>query len=425
MSTALDRIAQIARESPKCQFTSLAHLLTPEFLMESWVQVNRRGASGIDGERPSDFERNLQERCESLVDRLKRNAYQAPPVKRVNIPKGDGKTRPLGIPTSEDRLLQRAVMRILEAIYEQDFLDCSHGFRPKRSPHTALHELRNQCMAGRVRAVFETDIQGFFNHLSHKWLMKMLQVRIGDTVILRLIGKWLKAGALIDGIVTQTNEGTPQGGPISPLLANIYLHYVLDLWFQKKMVPFFKGKAYLTRFADDFVAAFEHRREAEFFAIAVKERLRDFGLELAEEKTGLHPFGRMPTLFKEETGSFDFLGFSHHSRTNREGKYVVVRIPTVKSRRKFLEKTKSWLTTFRHANRKEQREALTSRLLGFYRYFGLRHCLRQLSKIRFEVMGQWQKALSKQGQRSKAGWQHLLQQPWFKLPFPKLYQPLV
>lgn len=280
-------------------------------------------------------------------------------------------------------------------------------------------------MAGRVRAVFETDIQGFFNHLSHKWLMKMLQVRIGDTVILRLIGKWLKAGALIDGIVTQTNEGTPQGGPISPLLANIYLHYVLDLWFQKKMVPFFKGKAYLTRFADDFVAAFEHRREAEFFAIAVKERLRDFGLELAEEKTGLHPFGRMPTLFKEETGSFDFLGFSHHSRTNREGKYVVVRIPTVKSRRKFLEKTKSWLTTFRHANRKEQREALTSRLLGFYRYFGLRHCLRQLSKIRFEVMGQWQKALSKQGQRSKAGWQHLLQQPWFKLPFPKLYQPLV
>jgi len=393
--------------------------------MESWSQVNRRGASGIDGESPADFERNLKERCESLVDRLKRNAYQAPPVKRVNIPKGDGKTRPLGIPTSEDRLLQRAVMRILEAIYEQDFLDCSHGFRPKRSPHTALRELRNQFIEGRVRAVFETDIRGFFNHLSHKWLMKMLQVRIGDTVILRLIGKWLKAGALIDGIVTQTNEGTPQGGPISPLLANIYLHYALDLWFQKKMVPFFKRKAYLTRFADDFVATFEQQREAEFFAIAVKERLRDFGLELAEEKTGLHRFGRMPTLFNEETGSFDFLGFSHHSEKDRAGKYTVVRIPTAKSCRKFLEKTKSWLLKFRHANRKEQRLALTSRLTGFYRYFGLHHCTPKMSKVQREVFRQWRQAIKRQGQRAKAGWQHLMQQRWFVLPRACVCQPLV
>lgn len=310
MSTELDRIAEIAKANPKLRFTSLVHLITPEFLMETWGMMNKRGASGVDGETGEAFGRNLEERCRQLVETLKRGAYRAPPVRRVNIPKGRGKTRPLGIPTVEDRLLQRAVARILEAVYEQDFLDCSYGFRPGRNPHGAIKVLRDQCMAGRVTQIFETDIRGFFNNICQKWLMKMLKLRIGDAAILRLVGKWLRAGVLIDGLVTRSDKGTPQGGPASPLLANIYLHYALDLWFEKRIKPFCKGKAYLTRFADDFVAGFEYSGEADFFAIACKVRLEKFGLELAEEKTGLHAFGRVPTLYNRPTGNFDFLALA-------------------------------------------------------------------------------------------------------------------
>lgn len=251
MSTELSRIADKARKEPKLRFTALAHLITPEFLVETWRLMNRRGASGIDGETTKEFERDLEERCRDIVTRLKANRYQAPPVRRVEIPKGEGKTRPLGIPTVEDRLVQRAVARILEAIYEADFRPCSFGFRPGRSPHLALRVLRSQLIAGKVRHVFETDIRGYFNHINHKWLTKMLALRVGDPVILRLIGKWLRAGAMIGGVVVRTEEGTPQGGPISPLLANVYLHYVLDLWFERRFRQTCQGETYLTRFADD------------------------------------------------------------------------------------------------------------------------------------------------------------------------------
>jgi len=266
MTTKLDRIVEKARTDRSCRFTSLGHLLTVDFLMETWKQMNRKGTSGVDGESTEDFERNLMERCEDIVARLWRRQYQAPPVRRVEIPKGGGKTRPLGIPTVEDRLVQRAVARILEAIYEPEFLPCSYGFRPNKSPHLALRELRNHLMGGKVNWVFETDIRGFFNHLSHKWLMKMIRLKVGDPVILRLIGKWLRAGALIDGIVVRTGEGTPQGGPVSPVLANIYLHYVIDLWFDKRVKRGCKGTAHLVRFADDFVAGFQYQNEAKLFS---------------------------------------------------------------------------------------------------------------------------------------------------------------
>lgn len=421
MSTQLDRIAEIAKANRKLRFTSLIHLITPEFLMETWGLMNKRGAAGVDGETGDVFGQNLEERCTNLVTRLKRGAYKAPPVRRVNIPKGEGKTRPLGIPTVEDRLLQRAVTRILEAIYEQDFLDCSYGFRPGRSPHGAIKVLRDHCMAGRVTQVFETDIRGFFNNICQKWLMRMLKLRIGDSSILRLIGKWLRAGVLVDGLVTRSEKGTPQGGPASPLLANIYLHYALDLWFEKRIKPFCEGKAYLTRFADDFVASFEYKGEAEFFQVVCRSRLGHFGLELADEKTGLHAFGRMPTTWGRPTGHFDFLGFSHRSRMNSKGQYLVVRIPTAKSCRKFLEGTKAWLKRFRHATRKEQREALTSKLLGFYRYFGLPHCVHRLNTIRFHVLNQWRRALLRQSQRSKATWVNLNRCSWFDLPKARVY----
>jgi group II intron reverse transcriptase/maturase len=260
MSTQLERIAQKARADRKLRFTALAHHLTPEFLQETWRLMNRRGASGIDGETAREFERDLDRRTEELVARLKAGQYQAPPVRRVEIPKpGTDQRRPLGIPTVEDRLLQRAVARILEAIYEADFLDVSYGYRPGRSPHKALGKLRDHILQGRVNYVLKADICGYFDHLNHAWLMRMLRLRIGDPIILRLIGKWLRAGAMVNGVVVQTVEGVPQGGPISPVLANIYLHYVLDLWFERVFARECNGKACLVRFADDYVTCFQYR----------------------------------------------------------------------------------------------------------------------------------------------------------------------
>ena len=278
MSTQLDQIAGKARSAPKLRFTSLAHLLTPAFLTETWGQLNRRGTSGVDGETTKEFEQDLDTRVHDLCERLKRGAYRAPPVRRVEIPKGPGKagTRPLGIPTVEDRLLQRAVARILEAVFEADFLECSYGFRPGRSPHDALRALRGTIVTKKVGYLYEADIRGYFNHIQHEWLQKMVAHRIGDPVILRLIGKWLKAGFMEGGVVTRTEEGSPQGGPISPILANIYLHYVLDLWFEKKVKGACRGEVYLTRFADDFVVNFQYRSDADRFALSLADRFGKF-----------------------------------------------------------------------------------------------------------------------------------------------------
>ena len=288
MSTQLDQIVGKAKSDSKCRFTSLAHLITQGFLKENWKQMNRRGASGVDGETTKEFERDLDRRVQYLGERLRQGTYRAPPVRRVDIPKGLGKegTRPLGIPTVEDRLLQRAVARILQAVLEADFLDCSYGFRPGRNPHGALRALRGIVVTKKVGHLFEADIRGYFNHIQHDWLLKMVAHRIGDPVILRLIGKWLNAGFMAGGLVTRTEEGSPQGGPISPILANVYLHYVLDLWFEKVVKPRCKGEVYLTRFADDFVVNFQYQRDAERLQKNLTNRFTKFGLELAEERRG-------------------------------------------------------------------------------------------------------------------------------------------
>ncbi|MFC4548671.1 group II intron reverse transcriptase/maturase, partial [Paenactinomyces guangxiensis] len=277
MSTKLNRIAKKAQQDRKIRFTSLTHLITPAFLQETWRMLNRKAASGIDGETAKKFEEQIVERTQDIWKRLKRNQYKAPPVRRVDIPKGDGKTRPLGIPTVEDRLVQRAVARILEAIFEQDFLSFSYGFRPGRNPHQALKELRTCIVTRKVRHVSEADIRGYFNHINHDWMMKMVKHRVADPVILRLIGKWLRAGVMENGVVRRNDEGSPQGGPISPILANIYLHFVLDLWFEKRCKKWFQGEAYLIRFADDFVVCFEYKRDAEGFQLLLEERMKKFG----------------------------------------------------------------------------------------------------------------------------------------------------
>jgi len=423
MSTQLDQIATKARSDRKVRFTSLAHLLTPEFLRETWKQMNRRGASGIDGETTKEFEQDLNTRVQELCERLKQGAYRAPPVRRVEIPKGPGKvgTRPLGIPTVEDRLLQRAVARILEAVFEADFLECSYGFRPRRNPHDALRALRRIIVTKKVGHLFEADIRGYFNHIQHEWLQKMVAHRIADPLILRLVGKWLHAGYMLEGVVIRTEEGSPQGGPISPILANIYLHFVLDLWFEKKIKPKCRGEAYLTRFADDFVGNFQYGRDAERFQQDLTDRFGKFGLELAEEKTRVMRFGRFVRSDLAKTGAkpdtFDFLGFKHVCGTDRDGKFALIRVPCEKSRRKFLAKTKEWLKRHMHWKRQDQQRQLTMMLRGFYQYFGLYHCKPKLDGIRREVERQWARTLRRRSQRHRLYWCYLKSQPWFVLPY--------
>ncbi len=417
MSTELSRIAEKAKTCPTLRFTSLAHLLTPEFLKETWKQMNRQGASGVDGETIKDYGRDLDGRIGDLYERLKAGRYKAPPVRRVNIPKGNGKTRPLGIPTVEDRLVQRAVARILEAIYEADFLDVSYGFRPGRNPHQALRRLRECIMAEKVGYVFEADIRGYFNHINHYWLMRMLRARIRDTRILRLIEKWLRAGAMENGVVRVTGEGTPQGGPISPILANVYLHYVLDRWFELRCKKQFHGKASLIRFADDYVVCFQYKQDAERFHQELVGRMAEYELELAEEKTRLMRFGRFA---EKEAETFDFLGFTHVCGRDRNGKFAVIRIPGTKAIRKFRDRVKQWLKAHMHWRPSDQQKHLSLMLRGFYQYFGLYHCTPKLRHVQLEVQRQWARSLRGRSQRSRLTWNVLNSRPWFQLPYPQV-----
>lgn len=422
MSTKLDQIAKKARLDRKVRFTSLAHLLTPEFLKETWKTINRKGASGIDGESIKQFEQELEQRVQEICERLKAGAYQAPPVRRVEIPKGPGKTgtRPLGIPTVSDRLLQKAVARILEAIMEADFCNVSYGYRPGRNPHHALSALREQIVTKKVSHIYEADIRGYFNHVSHSWLQKMVRQRIADPVILGLIGKWLRAGAMKDGVVIRSEEGTPQGGPISCMLANIYLHFALDLWFERKFKPQCRGEAYLVRFVDDFVVSFQYLSDAENFQKKLRERFAKFNLELAEEKTRLLLFGRFAAERRGQYGqrpdTFEFLGFKHVCGKDRGGRFAVIRIPSVKSCRKFLDRTREWLRRHMHWPRRAQQRRLSQMLLGFYQYFRLHHCQKKLDWIRREVQQQWRRTLRQQSQRHRLHWNYLSTREWFKLP---------
>lgn len=429
VNTKLARIAEKARTDRKLRFTSLVHLITPEFLIETWKQMNHRGASGVDGETTKEFESELEIRVEQLHARLKAKQYRPPPVRRVEIPKGGGKTRPLGIPTVEDRLLQRAVARILSTIYEQDFLENSYGFRPGRNAHQALCALRSHIVAGKVRHVYEADIRGYFNHINHKWLRKMVAHRIADPAILGLVGKWLRAGVMQDGVVVRADEGSPQGGPISPILANIYLHHVLDLWFEKKFKTWCQGEAYLTRFADDFVACFQYKRDAERLDRLLQGRMKKFSLELAPEKTRMLLFGRFARERKAEYGqkpeTFEFLGLKHVCGTDVNGKVAIVRIPSAKSCRKFLDRTHEWLKRHMHWKRRDQQRQLASMLRGFYQYFALHHCLPKLFCIYNEVRRQWRRALRRRSQRHHMYWSYLTSRSWFELPEPELLHPKV
>lgn len=429
MSTKLDRIATKARSERKLRFTSLGHLLTPEFLKETWKQMNRKAASGVDGETAKEFEKELDKRVEDLCAKVREGQYVAPPVRRVYIPKpGKTELRPLGIPTTEDRLLQRAVARILDAVFEADFLECSYGYRRGLGPHKALQALRSAVVTKKVNYVYEADIRGYFNHINHNWLRQMVAHRIADPVILRLIGKWLNAGVMENGVVVQTEEGSPQGGPISPILANVYLHYVLDVWFEWQVKKQFQGEANLIRFVDDFVVCFQNKEDAEYFHRELGMRLKKFNLELAPEKTRILQFGRFAeskTKYGERPETFTFLGFKHVCGRGRKGEFALVRIPSVKSCRKFLGQTHAWLKGHMHWQRRAQQKQLEIRLQGFYRYFALHHCKRKLSWVRKEVQMQWIRTLRQQSQRHRLYWSYLNSRTWFELPYAETLYPAV
>ena len=370
-------------------FTSLAHHIDLVWLFEAFQRTRQDGATGVDGQTAEDYLKDLPANLQSLVDRAKSGTYRAPPVRRVHIPKGTGpETRPLGIPTFEDKVLQRAVVMVLEAVYEQDFLDCSYGFRPGRSAHQALDALWRQTMGMDGGWIVEVDIRKFFDTLDHAHLREFLRLRIRDGVLLRLIGKWLNAGVLEEGSVTFPEAGTPQGGVVSPLLANVYLHYVLDVWFEHQVKSCLKGRAFLIRYADDFVMGFTSEADARRVLEVLPKRFGKYGLALHPDKTRLVPFARpAPELPRgasaeaKRPGTFDLLGFTHFWGRSRQGTWVVKRKTAQGRLSRALKTIAHWCRLNRHQPIAVQHQALSRKLHG---HFGvLRHHGQQPGVVAF------------------------------------------
>ncbi|MBV8269379.1 MAG: group II intron reverse transcriptase/maturase [Planctomycetaceae bacterium] len=427
ISTRRQRIAELARQSPQAAFTTLAHHIDIDWMVEAFRRTRKDGAVGVDGQTAKDYAVDLEGNLRSLLDRAKSGRYQAPPVRRVHIPKGTGsETRPIGIPTFEDKILQRAVAMVLESVYEQDFLDCSYGFRPGRSAHQALDALWHRLMEVRGGWVLEIDIRKFFDALDHRHLRAILRRRVRDGVLLRLIGKWLKAGVLEEGRVTHPEAGSPQGGVISPILANAYLHEVLDTWFEQTVKPRLKGQASLIRYADDAVLVFERAGDARRVLDVLPKRFGKYGLTLHPEKTRLVPFqglrpGAPPGSRDERPGTFDFLGFTHYWGRTLKGNWAVKR-RTAKSRfNRSLKSVAEWCREYRHRPIKEQWVALTGKLRGHYAYYGIPGNMPSLNSFRHHVTRTWHKWLCRRSDEGRIPWERFgeLEQR-FPLPPAKL-----
>lgn len=402
MSTFLQGIAKKAREQPQHRFGNLYELLNEDFLQECWHDIRQDAAYGVDRVSAQEYERNLEANIHDLVERLKQKRYRAKLVRRHYNPKGEGKMRPLGIPAVEDKLLQLAVTRILQAIYEQDFLRCSYGYRPRVGALDAVDGLTIKLQFGRYNFVVEADIQAFFDNLSHDWLIQMLKERIEDGALLRLIRKWLKAGVLdTNGQVLHPVTGTPQGGIISPILANVYLHYALDLWFQKVIKPRSRGEACLIRYADDFVCAFQYQADADRFYQELGQRLGKFGLAVSAEKTRIIPFSQQGTLGKT---SFDFLGFEFRWGTDRQGKPHLKRRTARMKLRNSLARFTEWCKVKCRYKLKDLFRELNAKLRGYYNYYGVHGNFASLSQFfnaALRILFKW---LNRRSQRRSYNW---------------------
>ncbi len=413
VSTKLLRIAKLAREAPEMVLTTLAHHIDVEFLHEAYRRTRKDGAVGVDGQTAREYGKNLEANLQSLLNRFKSGTYRAPPVRRVHIPKGDGsKTRPIGVPTFEDKVLQRAVSMILGAIYEEDFLDCSFGFRPGWSAHAALADLRRNLMEMGGGWVLEVDIKGFFDALDHGHLRAFLDQRVRDGVLRRMIDKWLRAGVMEDGALTHPETGSPQGGVVSPILANVYLHEVLDRWFEETVKPRLQGRACLVRYADDFVIVFASESDARRVYDVLPKRFGKYGLTLHPGKTQLMSFHR-PRLSRHgaegdrspRPGSFELLGFCHYWARSRRGFWVINRKTAPSRFTRALRRVDEWCRRHRHRSIKEQRDALAKKLQGHCGYYGITGNSQTLVRFRNELGRRWHRWLNRRSQRSRMTWE--------------------
>jgi group II intron reverse transcriptase/maturase len=397
-------------------FTSLAHLIDILWLHEAYNRTRKDGAAGVDGQTGKDYESNLEGNLQSLLDRAKSGTYVAPPVRRVHIPKAGSvtETRALGIPTFEDKVLQRAVAMVLETIYEQDFLDCSYGFRPGRSAHQALETLWQRTMKMGGGWIVEVDIRKFFDTIDHGHLRAFLKRRVHDGVLLRLIGKWLNAGVLEDGCVTHPEKGSPQGGVVSPLLSNAFLHYVLDEWFEREVQPRLKGQSFLIRYADDLVMGFSCEDDARRVMEVLPKRFEKYGLTLHPEKTRLVPFERPPDRperpgppERTPAGTFDLLGFTHYWGRSRNGHWVVKRKTSKGRISRGLKALAQWLRKERHRELADQHRTLSQKLRGHFAYYGITGNADALKRFRRGAIGLWRKWLSRRNRDGPIAWEKM------------------
>jgi len=416
VSTKLQRIAKLAHDAPELAFTTLAHHLDLAWMREAYRRTRKDGATGVDGRTAEQYAEHLEENFRVLLDRVKSGAYRAPPVRRVHIPKGDGsQTRPIGIPTFEDKVLQRAVAMLLEAIYEQDFAPFSFGFRPQRSAHHALEVLREGIMGMSGGWVIEVDIRKFFDTVDHERFREVLRRRVRDGVVLRLIGKWLNAGVLEGLELSYPGVGTPQGGVISPLLANIFLHDVVDIWFVRDVLPRLSGQAQLVRYADDMVFVFEREDDAKRVFDVLPKRFGSYGLTLHPEKTRMVKFTRPPRRPPEDggdddgagSGTFDFLGFTHYWGRSRADANVVKRRTAKDRLSRALRRAKEWCRVHRHDPLRAQHDGLAQKLRGHYAYFGITANFAALKRLLHEVTRTWRKWLSTRSRDGRYTWRRM------------------
>lgn len=429
VSSGLDRVRQAAIKDRDARFTALLHHVDVDRLRVAYRALNPKAATGVDGVGWEEYGRELEGNLQDLHARLHRGAYRAKPSRRVFIPKADGRQRALGVAALEDKILQRALVEVLNAVYECDFLGFSYGFRPGRSQHDALDALAAGITRRRVNWVLDVDIRDYFSSLDHSWLVKFIEHRIADKRVLRVIQKWLKAGVIEDGVWSQTLEGTPQGASVSTLLANVYLHYVFDLWAHQWRRQRAHGDVVIVRFADDLVAGFEHRDDAERFLADLRDRIAEFGLELNAEKTRLIEFGRFAARDRQARGlgkpeTFSFLGFTHIcAKARKTGRFKLKRITDSKRTRAKLREVKTELRRRRHLPIPEQGRWLASVLRGHCNYYAVPENSKALNAFRYQMIQHWHKALRRRSQRTTMTWARMTRLVARWLPTVRIQHP--
>lgn len=427
MSTKLVSLTQQARGNPKYVFMTLMHLFTEEYLLECFAELKRNRSAGIDGVTVEEYEVNLGENIKDLITRMRAWKYMAKPARRVYIPKAKGKERGLGIPSVEDKIVQMGMKKILEAIFEVDFVDVSYGFRPNKSCHDALEVVDKTIMTKPVNHVVDMDIEKFFGNIDHGWMMRCLQQRIGDRNFLRLVGKFLRAGVMEGDKVIETDKGTPQGGVLSPILANIYLHFILDLWFEKVVKKGLKGYTQLTRYADDFIVCFQQENEAKVFGEMLRQRLGKVGLSIAEDKARLIEFGRYAWQKAEQEGrrtaTFDFLGFTHYCDKTRKGKFKVGRKTAQARLRQKMKAMNQWLKGVRNlVELKEWWKTLQRKLVGHYNYYGISGNYQGVRKFYKNAFWQAYKWINRRSQKKSYNFERFCRfLKYNPLPKPRIY----